>query len=181
MQFKNKTLWQLILLRSRRPLLSSISQRSMLKPLSHTNYHLNSYIINRNNTFENNISKQDGRRVAFSEEDIPPSRCKLIKRWMAKARQQANRKDNWRKQRTPQSMEKMSVISVIGSSCTWRDVELEYFNVKLIRDVDVRQVIPEKFFNFDHLEDYNNCISSHDGADVRQSGTLCSIRDWYNE
>jgi hypothetical protein len=96
---------------------------------------------------------------------------------MAKARQQAKRKGKWRKQRTPQPKEKESVIRVIGSSCTWKDAELDHFNVKLKRDVDVRKVIPGKFFNFDRLEDYNDCISSHDRADDRQSGTLFSVRD----
>ena len=76
---------------------------------------------------------------------------------MAKARQQAKRKGNRREQRTPQSKE--PDIAVIGSSCTWKDAELYHFKVTVVRDVDVRKMIPERFFNFDHLRRYAACTS----------------------
>jgi hypothetical protein len=93
---------------------------------------------------------------------------------MAKARQQAKRKSEWRQQRTPQPKE--PDIPIIGSSCTWRDTELDHFKVTVERDVDVRKMIPERFFNFDHLEDYEECnFVSFDSADIqaRQSFVLC--------
>jgi len=76
---------------------------------------------------------------------------------MAKARQQAKRKGKWREQRTPRLKEPKT--PVIGSSCTWRDAELDHFKVKVERDVDVREMIPDKCFNFDHLQNYKDCTS----------------------
>jgi hypothetical protein len=77
---------------------------------------------------------------------------------MAKARQQARRKGKWREKRTPQPKEQEEKVPIIGSSCTWRDAELGQFNVSVNRDVNVREMIPEKFFHFDHLPDYIDCI-----------------------
>ena len=79
---------------------------------------------------------------------------------MTKARQQARRKGKWREKRTPQpkEQEEEEEVPVIGSSCTWRDAELEQFKVRVKRDVDVREMIPEKYFDFDHLPDYIDCI-----------------------
>jgi hypothetical protein len=45
----------------------------------------------------------------------------------------------------------------IGSSCTWRAAELDHMKVRIRRDVDVAEMIPERFFNFEHLENYNEC------------------------
>jgi len=84
---------------------------------------------------------------------------------MAKAREQAKRKRSKREQRTPQPKEPET--PVIGSSCTWRDEELDHFKVKVERDVDVRKMMPDKFFNFDHLEDYNACNIFFLCADVQ--------------
>ena len=56
---------------------------------------------------------------------------------------------------TPQPKEE---IPVIGSSCTWRESELVHFNVNVRRDVEVRKMIPDKFFRFEHLEGYQQCI-----------------------
>jgi hypothetical protein len=125
----------------------------MLKPLSSTNYRLNSCLINRSNTFDSTSAKEAGKRVAFSEEGT--SHEEHVDKAMAKARQQSKRKRNRREKTTPQPKE--PDISVIGSSCTWKDSELERFNVELVRDIDVRKMIPEKFFNFDHLKNYKNC------------------------
>jgi hypothetical protein len=76
---------------------------------------------------------------------------------MDKAKQQAEKKVNWREQKTPPIQEELKA-PVIGSSCTWRDAELESLKVTVVRDVDVREMIPEKFFNFSHLEEYEQCI-----------------------
>jgi hypothetical protein len=85
---------------------------------------------------------------------------------MAKAKQQAKRKGRRREQRTPQPKE--PDIAVIGSSCTWKDAELDHFKVTVVRDVDVCKMIPERFFNFDQLEDYKECtFASLDSADVQ--------------
>lgn len=94
---------------------------------------------------------------------------------MAKERQ-AKRKGRRRAQRTPQPKEPEQ--PVIGSSCTWRGAELDHFKVKVKRDVNVRRMIPDRFFNFDHLKDYKECIRSLlIGLMFRQSGTLCAVRE----
>jgi len=77
---------------------------------------------------------------------------------LAKARQHAKRPGRTR-ERTPQGVREKEV-PVIGSSCTWKRDELDHFKVKVERDVDVRTMIPDKFFLFDHLEEYSECIST---------------------
>lgn len=62
-------------------------------------------------------------------------------------------------QRTPQRPKKKE-IPVIGSSCTWKSDELDHLKVIIERDVDVRTMIPERFFRFDHLEEYPECKSA---------------------
>jgi hypothetical protein len=59
------------------------------------------------------------------------------------------------RQRTPPQK---NVPPVIGSSCTWRDTELERFKVSVVRDVDPKTMIPLRFFEYDHLEGYKDCI-----------------------
>jgi hypothetical protein len=52
-----------------------------------------------------------------------------------------------RKRETPQ-------IPVIGSGSTWGEDELDMFKVIVEGDVDVKQMIPEKWFDFGGLEHY---------------------------
>jgi hypothetical protein len=126
----------------------------MLKPLSNTSYRLNSCNINNDKTFNSKSSKQTGKRVAFSEEGTSPDES--IDKAMAKAKQKSTRKRKQsEKTTTPQPKE--PDISVIGSSCTWGDTELESYMVTVERDVNVRKMIPEKFFKFDHLKNYKDC------------------------
>jgi len=95
--------------------------------------------------------------VAFSKEGFSPSIAeKKTDVAMAKAKQQAKRKSNWRGPKTP-SRQEQEKIPVIGSSCTWRDAELDHLKVKVQRDVDVRELIPEKFWRFEHLTYYKEC------------------------
>jgi hypothetical protein len=125
----------------------------MLKPLSNTNYRLKSCIINHCNTFDSTSAKEARKRVAFSEEGI--SHEERVDKAMAKAKQQSKRKTKRRERTTPQPKE--PDIAVIGSSYTWKDSELERFMVKVVGNIDVRKMIPEKFFNFDHLKNYKDC------------------------
>ena len=153
----------------------------MLKPLSHTNYCLNS-IANWNNiyntynenssvTFENRSVKHRGKQVALTKGGIPHQGESDTA--MAKQRR-AKRNGKRKEQRTPQPKEPEP--PVIGSSCTWRDTELDHFKVKVERDVDVRKMIPDRFFSFDNLENYKECILSPlDWLMVRQSGALCAV------
>lgn len=48
-------------------------------------------------------------------------------------------------------------IDVIGSSCPWRQTQLDAFKVDVERDVAVRDMIPDRFFRFDHLAKYSAC------------------------
>jgi hypothetical protein len=63
-----------------------------------------------------------------------------------------------KKTHTPQPRAKPQ--PVIGSSCTWKRAELEHFNVGTVREVDVKSMIPERFFDFGHLEKYAQCTHS---------------------
>ena len=94
--------------------------------------------------------------MAFSKEGFPPSIREKTDVAMAKAKQQTKRKGNWRGLKTPPRQEDEK-IPVIGSSCTWRDAELDHLKVKVQRVVDVRELIPEKFWRFEHLKYYKEC------------------------
>jgi hypothetical protein len=94
---------------------------------------------------------------------------------MAKAKQQAKRKGNWRGPKTPpRQVEK---IPIIGSSCTWRDEELDHLKVKVLTDVDVRELIPEKFWRFDHLEYYEECIHPPSVFLIVGKDELCALSE----
>ena len=76
---------------------------------------------------------------------------------MAKAKEQEKRARRVNSRVTPQKEE----VKVIGSGSTWGESELERFRVKVSRDVDVRNtMIPNKFFEFNHLPRYEECSSS---------------------
>jgi hypothetical protein len=63
------------------------------------------------------------------------------------------------KQQTPKK-QKAPERPVIGSSSTWKEEELERFNVRRGAAVDVKNLIPEKWFQFDNLERYQSGIIS---------------------
>jgi hypothetical protein len=52
----------------------------------------------------------------------------------------------------------------VGSSCTWRNDELQRFAVQLEYGVDPRRMIPDKFWEFDTLSMYTKrnslCIAT---------------------
>ena len=52
-----------------------------------------------------------------------------------------------RKPETPQ-------VSVIGSGSTWGEDELDMFKVIVEEDMDAKQMVPEKWFDFGGLEHY---------------------------
>jgi hypothetical protein len=60
--------------------------------------------------------------------------------------------------RTP-SKTKDPVRPLIGSSSTWRNDQLDRFIVEQ-RVVDVRRMIPEKWFHFEQLDEYQLGIKS---------------------
>ena len=60
-----------------------------------------------------------------------------------------------RKPETPQ-------IPVIGSGSTWGEDELDMFKVTVEGNMDVKQMIPEKWFDFGGLEHYRESSSFRD-------------------
>lgn len=54
---------------------------------------------------------------------------------------------------------------MVGSSSTWAQDELDLFHVRVEGDVDVREMIPDKFFDFSSLENYHtsNAVIIHFG------------------
>jgi hypothetical protein len=130
------------------------SNQSTLTVLSPTNRRLNSCLHHIQKPI--NPSKQ-GRRVAFTKEGAA-SQAKKTDVAMAKAKQQAKWKGNWRGPKTPPMQVEEEKMPVIGSSCTWRDKELDHLKVKVVTGVEAKEMIPEKFLEFGHLMDYNECI-----------------------
>ena len=49
---------------------------------------------------------------------------------------------------------------IIGSSSTWNDDQLDLFKVTVAGDVDVKRMIPEKWFDYGTLENYQSSASS---------------------
>ena len=88
--------------------------------------------------------------------------------------QAANEQAEKQKLTTPkQKKPKKEEVKVIGSGCTWRRTELDHFKVALDRDVDVRAMIPQRFFEFENLEGYAECtFPTVSMADVRQGGVV---------
>jgi len=90
------------------------------------------------------------------------SRQKVGVRWrlcwpstpaMAKARKHARVKSKYRNA-------SLTPPPIIGSSCTWTKAELDRFRVHVTYGVDVKEMIPSKFFQFKHLEKYEKRISA---------------------
>jgi hypothetical protein len=127
----------------------------MLTPLSPTNCRLNSCLSHPQKPTK---PSKKGKHVAFSKEGFPPSTGDTTDVAMAQAKQQAKRKGKLMAQKTPPRQEDEK-IPVVGSSCTWRDAELDHLKVKVQRDVDVRELIPEKFWRFEHLKYLKNVLS----------------------
>src|SRR5947207_563480 len=132
----------------------------MLETIPHTNYRLNPCIHRQSNsTCEHYRPKQrtGTKRVAFTKEGLYIPFRKTLIRSNGESKMQAKRNSKKRShdQMTPQPKEK---IQIIGSSCTWNASELEHFKITLRTDVNVYEMIPERFFNFDHFEDYKDCI-----------------------
>ena len=61
---------------------------------------------------------------------------------------------------TPLTELKKPEVPVIGSSCTWKQDELDFFRVKVERGVEVKNImIPERFWDFGGLERYEKCTT----------------------
>jgi len=87
---------------------------------------------------------------------LPPSRLDADR--LSLAMQAANEQAEKQKLATPKPKKpKKEEVKVIGSGCTWRRTELDHFKVALDRDVDVRDMIPQRFFEFENLEGYAEC------------------------
>ena len=128
----------------------------MLQPIPHTSARINSCLLSVNQA----TSKPPKKRVNFSHEGklslctrvtVTNCVCELA---IAMSEVHAKR-ETPRRTRQPKE-----VVQVIGSSCTWRDPEIEQFKVDVQRDVDPKQMIPERFFNFEQLEGYLECTFS---------------------
>ena len=68
---------------------------------------------------------------------------------MARARKKSKRMAT--APRTPKKP-KVREKPIIGSSSTWKEEELEQFKVRRAGNVDAKEMIPEKWFDFSGLE-----------------------------
>ena len=134
-----------------------------LQPIPATNSRLNSLIHQADTEVgkASTINKPStAKHVSFPSEGIslpPPLLSTILKEVMAKANSQAKKKSKYRRTRTarPKMRDEKAVI---GSSCTWGDKELDRFNVDVLRNVAVEDMIPSRFFNFVHIENYEECL-----------------------
>ena len=56
-------------------------------------------------------------------------------------------------------------VPVIGSGSTWKEEQLDLYKVSVI-EADVKQMIPEKWFDFGDLENFQNGIPCYTQTDV---------------
>ena len=59
--------------------------------------------------------------------------------------------------RTPTCSRGENDIPSVGSSCTWKQDQLDLLHVKVEREVSVKEMIPPEFFVFERLEWYEKC------------------------
>jgi hypothetical protein len=71
------------------------------------------------------------------------------------ARQQAKKQVERPSRCLPRQKEETPII---GKSCTWGSSELDHLKVNIRQDVNSKEMIPERFFEFAHLERYSECI-----------------------
>jgi hypothetical protein len=96
---------------------------------------------------------------------------------LVKAKQDAKKQKKAARTRdkTPQ-VEKKEIL-VIGSASTWKLDELQHFNVKIEKDVDVTKMIPQRYFAFDHLERYTRCLFPRRSSLIVGKEQLCALSD----
>src|SRR5271154_1602246 len=80
-----------------------------------------------------------------------------------------------REVRTPRKL-KTPERHVVGSSSTWKDEELERLKVQ-VREVDVKQVIPEKWFEFGDLKYYQSGMRLALIANIVRDELTCITTD----
>jgi hypothetical protein len=65
--------------------------------------------------------------------------------------------------------------TIIGSSSTWKEEELDRFKVDRVGNCDVKDMISEKWFDFSDLEGLESGISSKESAECSPKRALiCS-------
>lgn len=96
---------------------------------------------------------------------------------IVKAKQDAKKqkKADRTRDKTPQ-VEKKEIL-IIGSSSTWKLDELKHFNVKIEKDIDVTKMIPQRYFAFDHLERYTQCLFPRRSSLIVGKEKLCALSD----
>ena len=95
--------------------------------------------------------------MQFDADGMIPPRSPMLRVAMEGEKRQQKRAivtdaNTPRKPETPQ-------IPVIGSGSTWGEDELDMFKVIVEGDVDAKQMIPEKWFDFGGLEHYQASMS----------------------
>ena len=133
----------------------------MLQPIRVTDVRLNSVSpVNK----EAKTSKEK-KRVQFTPASIHPPRSALT--------EIAQRMDDDRQAKKPRTESRPATptpktVKRPKSASTWRRAELENCSVVMKRDVAPSNMIPERFFNFAHLQKFADCLHhplSHHVAD----------------
>ena len=96
--------------------------------------------------------KIDKKRVQFDAEGTSPFQKRLMK---AMAGERKQEKTRLQEPRTPKKG-KRPEKPIIGSSSTWKEEQLERFKVQVGADLQVSEMIPEKWFDFGTLEHYQS-------------------------
>jgi hypothetical protein len=104
-------------------------------------------------------AQPERRQVKFTEEGISHLYLQLLTTAMATSKKRGKgQKTTPRAPKKPKDPPK----PMIGSSSTWRQDELDLFEVRISSEADAKKLIPEKWFDFSSLEDY-------------QAGKICLV------
>lgn len=135
-------------------------------------------------------SKSDQRRVQFDADGMIPPWAMLTVAMRREKRQQKRAKvagTSTPKKSNPPKPE-------IGSSSTWNHDELETFKVHPAKEVEVKDIVPEKWFDFGNVTRYQSSISSLffqlilarnklvsvQPDDLRDSDVILEKSGWFN-
>ena len=93
--------------------------------------------------------KSETRRVKFTEEGTSVE--EVADEAMTRGKKQTHSQKT--EPRTPKKP-KTPVKPLIGSSSTWTEDELDRFNFRRVWNIDPKQMIPGKWFDFSGLEEF---------------------------
>ena|SRR5579859_1766221 len=128
----------------------------MLRDITSTSSQVNSLVIPsiRWSHSKSPQPKSDRKRVKFDTDGMEPPRARLMVAMAGEKRQKRKRKQAKLSGASTPKRRKLPELPVIGSGSTWKEEQLDMFKVQVVGDVDAKQMIPENWFEFGKLKNF---------------------------